>query len=168
MHFHTETIEAMIYTIRKQRVMIDSDLAKLYGVDTGALNRQVKRNLGRFPEDFMFQLSVEEDVFLRCQIGISKRAQGGRRYQPLVFTESGIAMLSSVLKSERAIKINISIMRTFIKLKSFLAMESSLIEEVGKMKDETNQIFKIVFERLDSLEERITPKLPATRKKIGL
>ena len=98
-----ETIEAMIYTIRGHRVMLDSDLAKLYGLETGALNRQVKRNPDRFPDDFMMQLSHEEYDSLRCQFGISKNGKGGRRYQPLVFTENGVAMLSTVLKKKKVL-----------------------------------------------------------------
>ncbi len=161
-------IEAMIYTIRGHRVMLDSDLAKLYAVETGALNRQVKRNEDRFPDDFMFQLSEDEYESLRCQNGISKDGKGGRRYQPLVFTENGVAMLSTVLNSTRAIQVNIAIMRTFTKLRSFLAMESSLKDEIGQLKKNTGQLFRIVFEKLDNLEEQITPKLPTHRKKIGL
>lgn len=168
MEFPIETIEAMIYTIRGYRVMLDSDLARLYELETGALNRQVKRNLDRFPEDFMIQLSQDEYNSLRCQFGISKEGKGGRRYQPLVFTENGVAMLSGILNSDRAISVNIAIMRTFTKLRSFLSMESSLKEEVGQLKKETNYLFKIVFEKLDNLEVQITPKLPANRKKIGL
>jgi len=168
MKFPVEKIEAMIYTIRGQRVMLDSDLAKLYEVETGALNRQVKRNAERFPEDFMFQLSEEEFESLRCQIGISMDGKGGRRYQPFVFTENGVAMLSAVLNSKISIQMNIAIMRTFTKLRSFLAMESSIKNEVGQLKNDANKIFKIVFERLDNLEEQITPKLPVNRKKIGL
>ena len=168
MSFPIEKIETMIYTIRGQRVMLDSDLAELYVVETGALNRQVKRNAERFPGDFMFQLSVEEYESLRCQIGISKSGKGGRRYHPLVFTENGVAMLSTVLKSKNAIQVNISIMRTFTKLRSFLAMESSLRNEVGQLKQDTSQLFQIVFKKLDGIEEVITPKLPAHRKKIGL
>jgi hypothetical protein len=168
MEFSVEKIEAMIYTIRGYKVMLDSDLAKLYDLETGALNRQVKRNLDRFPEDFMIQLSQEEHDSLRCQFGISKQGKGGRRYQPLVFTENGVAMLSTVLNSKRAIQVNIAIMRTFTRLRSFLAMESSLKDEMGQLKKETNYLFKIVFEKLDKLEVQITPKLPVDRKKIGL
>lgn len=124
MKFQVEKIEAMIYSIRGQKVMLDSDLAQLYGVETGALNRQVKRNINRFPSDFMFQLSKIEDESLRCQIGISNEVKGGRRYLPYVFTENGVAMLSSVLSSERAVEINISIMRIFTKLRSFHALEN--------------------------------------------
>lgn len=158
----------MVYIIRGQRVMLDSDLAKLYGVETGALNRQVKRNINRFPSDFMFQLSEIEDESMRCQIGISNEIKGGRRYLPYAFTENGVAMLSSVLSSERAVEINISIMRIFTKLRSFHALEGNLATELKDLKANTNQIFKVVFERLDNLEDQITPKFPINRKKIGL
>jgi len=161
-------IETMIYVIRGHRVMLDSDLAKLYGTETGALNRQVKRNINRFPSDFMIQLTEIEEENLRCQFGISSSKYGGRRYLPFAFTENGVAMLSSVLNSERAIEVNISIMRIFTKLRSFHALESNLAIEFKDFKENTNKIFKVVFERLDSLEEDITPKLPVNRKKIGL
>lgn len=160
-------IEAMIYVIRGHRVMLDSDLAKLYGVETGALNRQVQRNLDRFPDDFMYRLSVDEYEELRCQIGISKGSKGGRRYQPLVFTESGVAMLSSVLKSKQAIKINISIMRVFIKLRSFLSMDETLEKRVDALESETQTLFKLVFKKLDSLELEGEPRLSSNRKRIG-
>lgn len=161
-------IETIIYTIRGQRVMVDSDLAELYGVETKALNRQVQRNALRFPEDFMFRLTPEEFESLRCQIGISNENWGGRRYSPLVFTEAGVAMLSSVLTSDRAALVNVSIMRTFIKLRSFLAIENSLPEKVSKLEQGTNKLFKVVFERLDCLEEQAHPRLDPQRRKIGL
>jgi len=161
-------IETMIYIIRSQRVMIDSDLAKLYGVETKQLNRQVQRNINRFPSDFMFQLTEIEEENLRFQIGTSSFKYGGRRYLPYVFTENGVAMLSSVLSSDRAVEMNISIMRIFTKLRCFQALETNLALEFKDLKENTNKIFKVVFERLDSLEEDITPKLPINRKKIGL
>ncbi|PIP94420.1 MAG: DNA-binding protein [Bdellovibrio sp. CG12_big_fil_rev_8_21_14_0_65_39_13] len=158
----------MIYVIRGLRVMLDSDLAKLYGVETKSLNRQVKRNLKRFPGDFMFELSKEEHENLRYQIGTSSSEYGGRRYQPLVFTENGVAMLSSVLKSDHAVMVNISIMRIFTKLRSFHLLENNLVNEIDKLKNDTNKIFKIVFERLDDLEDLSTPRLPDKRRKIGI
>jgi hypothetical protein len=161
-------IEAIIYTIRGQRVMIDSDLAHLYGVETKALNRQVQRNALRFPEDFMFRLTPEEFELLKCQNGTSNENWGGRRYPPLVFTEAGVAMLSSVLTSDRAALVNVSIMRTFIKLRSFLAIENSLPEKVSKLEQGTNKLFKVVFERLDCLEELVRPQINPQRRKIGL
>lgn len=161
-------IENLIYVIRGQKVMLDSDLAELYGVETKALNRQVSRNEIRFPQDFMFRLTLEEYELLRCQNGTSNEGRGGRRYLPLVFTEGGVAMLSSVLTSERAALVNLSIIRTFIKLRSFLAMESSLTAKFDKLQQGTNKLFKVVFERLDSVEDVIETKLPGRRKKIGL
>ncbi len=161
-------IEKMIYVIRDQKVMLDSDLAELYEVETRIINRNVQRNIGRFPSDFMFQLTQEEYEVLRSQSGISKEGKGGRRYMPYVFTENGVAMLSSVLNSERAILINISIIRIFTRLRSFLMLERDLTERVSKLEQGTNQLFKIVFERMDNYEELLTPKLPANRKKVGL
>lgn len=160
-------IENMIYVIRGQKVMLDSDLAELYGVLTKNLNKAVQRNIERFPRDFMFQLTSEEADSLRFQIGTSKMGRGGRRYLPFVFTEGGVAMLSSVLASDEAARVNISIIRTFIKLRSFLAMENSLSERVSKLELGTNKLFKVVFERLDAVEES-TPYLKPGRKKIGL
>ena len=104
-----EKIIGKIYWIRGEKIMLDSDLAALYGVETKALKRAVRRNISRFPEDFMFELSIEELAYLRCQIGTS--SWGGRRYLPHAFTEEGVAMLSSVLNSEKAIVVNIHIMR---------------------------------------------------------
>jgi len=112
-----EAIERRIFVVHGLRVMLDRDLADLYGVETGALVRAMKRNSDRFPEDFAFQLSVEEWDNLRCQFGISSEAHGGRRFVPYVFTEQGVAMLSSVLRSGRAVAVNIEIMRTFVALR---------------------------------------------------
>ena len=109
-----DNIKTKIYEFRGQKVMLDFDLASLYQVETKQLNRQVKRNIERFPDDFMFQLSDEEFDFLRCQIGTSKNHRGGHRYKPYAFTELGIAMLSSVLSSPTAIQVNINIMRAFL------------------------------------------------------
>lgn len=161
-------IEKMIYVIRDQKVMLDSDLADLYEVKTKVLNQAIKRNIARFPQDFMFQLTSEECDSLRSQIVTSKKGKGGRRYLPYVFTENGVAMLSSVLSSEKAIQINVSIMRIFTRLRSFLLLEKDLSDRVTKLEQGTNQMFKVVFERLDSYEEMVIPKLPGNRKKVGL
>jgi len=161
-------IEKMIYVIREQKVMLDSDLAELYGVETRVLNQSVQRNPARFPKDFMFQLTEEEHNSLRSQFVISKKGKGGRRYMPYVFTENGVAMLSSVLNSEKAILINVSIMRIFTRLRSFLMLERDLSDRVTKLEQGTNQMFKVVFERLDNYEEMVTPRLPGNRKKVGL
>ncbi len=159
-------IQDMIYVIRGQKVMLDSDLAKLYEVETRAMNRQVRRNIERFPEDFMFKLNQDEFDSLMCQIGTSKTGRGGRTKKPLVFSELGIAMLSSVLKSDRAAQVNISIMRIFVKLRSYYALEERVDRKVNQLERDTAQVFKVVFERLDNLEslELNKPK----RKKIGL
>lgn len=161
-------IENMIYVIRGQRVMLDSDLARLYGVETKRLNEQVKRNHLRFPNDFMFQINSEEYDVLKSQIATSKSGRGGKQKKPLVFTENGIAMLSSVLHSESAILVNIAIMRIFTKLRSYLLLENDLRHRMDKLESNSSHLFKIVFERLDDMEERLTPILPKTRKRIGL
>ena len=113
-----EEIRSRIHTIRGKQVMLDKDLAELYGVETGALNRAVKRNIERFPSDFMFQLSKEEYSILKCQIGIS--SWGGARTLPYAFTEQGVAMLSGVLRSPIAVEVNIRIMRTFVAVRQYI------------------------------------------------
>lgn len=130
-------IQNLIYEIRGTKVMLDSDLAKLYGVETFNLNKAVKRNLYRFPNDFMFQLTKEEYDALIFQNGISKKGRGGRRFLPYVFTEQGVAMLSTVLNSEQAIAINIQIMRTFVQIKKF-AMEH---KELNRRITDLEQLF---------------------------
>jgi hypothetical protein len=167
MEIQLETIGDLIYLIRGQRVLMDSDLANLYGVETKRLNEQVRRNLERFPEDFMFQLTSEEYEFLKSQFATSKQGSGGKQKLPLVFTENGVAMLSSVLNSKEAVKVNIAIMRIFTKLRSFHMLEKNIARQIGEIKSDTNKIFKIVFERLDDLESE-RPFLPLKRGKIGL
>ena len=115
-----QLIERRIYLIRGQKVMIDFDLAELYGVPTKRLNERISRNKKRFPEDFMFRLTKEETESLRSQFATSNRGRGGRRYLPYAFTEQGVAMLSTVLNSEQAIAVNITIMRAFVKLRQML------------------------------------------------
>lgn len=160
-------IEKMIYVIRGQKVMIDSDLAKFYGVDTGALNRQVKRNQERFPNDFMFQLTKKEIEQLRESDQFFKNAIRGRKYQPFVFTEYGIAALSGVINSKIAIRVNNSIIRTFVRMRQLLSHDQSLLEKLNQLERGTDHLFRIVFERLDSLDAE-TPLLPQKRKRIGL
>ncbi len=144
-------VQNLIYEIRGQKVMLDSDLAKLYQVLTKNLNKAVKRNIQRFPSDFMFQLTQEEYENLRFQIGTSSLKHGGRRTMPYVFTEQGVAMLSTVLNSEQAIAINIQIMRTFVQIKRYALENTELakrIESVEKYlmnyaKDTNYEIEKI-------------------------
>ncbi|MBI4138677.1 ORF6N domain-containing protein [Candidatus Uhrbacteria bacterium] len=143
-----ERIESKIYLIRGQKVMLDRDLAVLYGVTTGALNQAVRRNLNRFPSDFMFKLTSTELKILISQTVISNEGRGGVRKEPLVFTEQGIAMLSSVLKSERAILVNIQIIRTFTKLREMIAQNADLRLKLEALEMRYDQQFKIVFDAI--------------------
>ncbi len=164
-------IKNLIYTIRGQKVMLDSDLAMLYGVETFNLNKAVKRNAQRFPLDFMFQLTKEEYQNLIFQNGISNKKHGGRRFMPYVFTEQGIAMLSSVLKSEQAIAINIQIMRTFVQIKQFALENKELTRRLSELEqyfiehckenkhdsEETKQQFNKINEAINLLMDRTKP-----------
>lgn len=158
----TERIQQCIYLLRRQKVMLDSDLAMLYGVETKALVRAVKRNAERFPVDFMFQLTREEyDGFLRCQFGTSNTGRGGRRYLPYAFTEQGVAMLSSVLTSQRAVEVNIAIVRTFVKLREILADNALLRLKIEALERKYDEQFHEVFQVLSlMLREEEMPKEP--------
>lgn len=140
-----EFLESKIYLIRGQKVLIDTDLAALYGVPTFRLNEQVRRNILRFPQDFMFQLSPEEGRNLISQIAISSSKHGGRRKPILAFTEQGVAMLSSVLNSERAIHVNVAIMRAFTRLRNLLASHADLVRKLDEMEQEYDKNFKSIF-----------------------
>ena len=129
----TDSIESRIYIIRGQRVMLDSDLAAVYGVETKVLVRAMKRNIHRFPLDFMFQPSQEEFESLRCQIGTSKNGRGGRRYLPYVFTEHGAVMLASVLNSPRAIEASIFVVRAFIKFRELISSHRELAVKLDQL-----------------------------------
>ena len=155
-----ERIQNSIYLIRRQKVIFDKDLASLYGVETKVLIQAVKRNIDRFPADFMFQLSDKEFSDLRSQFVTS--SWGGRRYSPYAFTEQGVAMLSSVLKSKRAVEVNIAIMRTFVKLRQILASNELLRSKIEAMERRYNEQFKVVFETINSmmLDEPQKPKRP--------
>ena len=142
-----ERIASAIYLIRGEKVMLDSDLAELYGVTTARLNEQVKRNNKRFPEDFAFQLTPAEFDALMSQIAISKTGRGGRRKLPWVFTEHGVLMLSSVLRSERATQVNISIMRTFVRLREMLATHKDIARKIEEHDRHISNLYKHV-ERL--------------------
>ncbi len=138
-----------IYTIRGIKVMLDRDLAELYGVETRRLKEQVKRNADRFPVDFMFELSYQELKNLRSQFATS--SWGGTRYKPMAFTEQGVAMLSGVLHSKRAIQINVQIMRAFVQLRHLVIEHTELKREVEELRNQTEERFEIVFEVLDKL-----------------
>jgi len=159
-----EVVISKIYLIRKHKVMLDIDLAELYQVETKRLNEQVKRNADRFPEDFMFQLTDEEWKSLRSQIATSKEGRGGRRYAPLAFTEHGVLMLSSVLNSERAIQVNIQIMRIYSKLKGMIMDHKDILLKLEKLEGKVSkhdENFKVVF---DYLRELLNPKTEPMRK----
>ena len=148
-----EKIESKIYLIRGKKVMLDSDLAKLYDVETGQLNRAVKRNEERFPvPDFMFRLTKQELKSLRCQIGILDKAVG-RTYLPYAFSEHGIAMISSVLNSKKAIAVSIQIIKTFIKLREMIFSHKKLWEEMKKMGAKNERKFIVVFEAIRNLQQ---------------
>ncbi|ARS41612.1 DNA-binding protein [Sphingobacteriaceae bacterium GW460-11-11-14-LB5] len=155
-----------IYELRGLKVMLDSDLAELYGVETKRLNEQVGRNSDRFPEDFMFQLTDEEWLNLKSQIATSKNGRGGRTYLPNVFTEHGVLMLSSVLNSKQAIQVNIQIVRIFSRIRQFILDNGELKLEIAEIKrkvDNHDKNIELVFSYLDQLiDKKIGP-----RKRIG-
>ncbi len=154
-----ERIEKAIIVIRKQKVMLDADLAALYGVETKGLVRAVKRNIDRFPTDFMFQLNEKEFNDLRYHFGTSSD-WGGRRYPPYAFTEQGVAMLSSVLRSQRAVQVNIEIMRAFIRLRQMLESNAELARKLDALEKKYDAQFKEVFEAIRML---MTPPEPKRR-----
>ncbi|GMT43138.1 MAG: DNA-binding protein [bacterium] len=157
-----ERIDKKILLIRGEKVMLDADLAKLYGVETKMLMRAVKRNIDRFPADFMVRLDKEEFENLRFQFGTSSR-WGGRRYLPYAFTEQGVAMLSSVLNSKRAVKVNIEIMRAFVKLRQMLASNAELARKLNNMEKKYDAQFKVIF---DAIRQLMTPP-DAKKTRIG-
>lgn len=161
-----DIIMSKILLIRGQKVMIDIDLAVLYNVENKNLKRQVRRNIDRFPEDFMFELTKEELEILRCQFGTS--SWGGTRYVPMVFTEQGVAMLSSVLNSPEAIKVNIKIIRVFTKIREALTNSLNMkldIEEIKKKLSNHDKNIELVFNYLDELMDKQENKVE--RIKIG-
>ena len=172
-----ERIERAILVLRGRRVLLDADLAVLYGVETKALNRAVKRNVERFPSDFMFQLTDDEVGLLRRHFGTSdadgeeslrsqfgtSNSRGGRRYLPYAFTEQGVAMLSSVLRSGRAVQVNIEIMRAFVRLRQMLQTNADLARKLAVLEKKYDAQFKAVF---DAIRDLMTP--PETpKRKIG-
>ncbi len=154
-----ERIATAIVAIRGQKVMLDEDLASLYGVEVRALNQAVQRNLERFPDDFMFQLTDEEYANLKSQI-VTSSSWGGRRKRPYVFTEQGVAMLSSVLRSTRAVQVNIEIMRAFVRLRQILATHADLARKLETLEKKYDESFKAVF---DAIRQLMTP--PAKPKR---
>ena len=179
------TLQHLIYEIRGQKVMLDSDLAKIYQVETKALNRAVKRNIGRFPPEFMFQLTAEEYESLRCQFGISNQTsqiatsrdpRGGRRFMPYVFTEHGVLMLSSVLNSQRAIDMNTMIMRAFVQMRQLVARKAPTLSEFKELKrmlllhiDNTDNRFSEHGNRINHIIEILNNLIekPPVKRQIG-
>jgi len=166
-------LATLVHYLRHEKVILDSDLAELYGVPTKVLNQAVQRNLGRFPSDFMFQLTENEEANLRSQIGTSKNAGNSlrsqivtlkrgqhRKYLPYAFTEQGVAMLSSVLRSERAVEVNIAIMRTFVQLRRLMESNALLAEKIEALEEkyaDHDQQFQLVFEAIKQLIAAPTP-----------
>jgi hypothetical protein len=159
-----EMIERRIYFVREQKVMLDSELAELYQVPTKVFNQAVRRNRTRFPKDFMFQLSRDEDESLRSQIVTSKIGRGGRRYRPYVFTEQGVAMLSSVLNSERAVQVNIAIMRAFVRLREMVGSNKELATKLEALEKKYDGQFRVVFQAIRKLMQ---PPPSTTSRRIG-
>ncbi len=161
-----EEIENKIYNIRGERIMLDNDLAEVYSVTTKRLNEQVKRNIDRFPKDFMFQLTEQEYESLRSQFATSNKQRGGRRYLPFAFTEHGAVMLASVLNSPTAIEASIKVVRAFIKMRSILALHQDLadrIKELEKVAGKHSKDFRVVFQLLGEIKR--DPKF--LKRKIG-
>jgi hypothetical protein len=184
-----EAIAPMVHWLRHEKIMLDSDLAELYGVEARVLNQAVKRNIGRFPADFMFQLTEEEMDALTCQAGsstignaardrsqsvtgsklpanssqtvMSSRKHRGRSYRPYAFTEQGVAMLSSVLRSQRAVEVNIAIMRTFVQLRRLMDSNRDLARKIGEMEEKYDGQFRIVF---DAIRQLISPPAQPARE----
>jgi ORF6N domain len=159
-----ERIERAIVAVRGEKVMLDSDLAALYEVETKDLLRAVRRNVQRFPRDFAYQLTGQELAILRRQFGTSSLGWGGRRTRPWVFTEQGIAMLSSVLRSDRAVEVNIQIMRTFVRLRQLLSSHADLARKLDELEKKYDKQFAIVFEAIRKLME---PPQPGEPKEMG-
>jgi len=159
-----ERIQCSIIQLRGERVMLDADLATLYGVEIRVLVQAVKRNIERFPDDFMFQLTTDEYAFLRSQIVTLKGGRGQhRKYMPYAFTEQGVAMLSSVLRSPQAVQVNIEIMRTFVKLRAMTADNKALARRLHKLEEKYDKQFAVVF---DAIREMMSPS-QGERQPIG-
>jgi hypothetical protein len=155
-----ETIELRILVLRDQKVMLDGDLATLYGVETRALTQAVRRNIQRFPEDFMFRLTLEEWRAVRQQLG-DRPSWGGRRTEPRAFTEQGVAMLSSVLSGPRAIAVNIQIMRAFVRLRAVLAQNAELVRRLDQLEHRYDEQIRLIVEAIQQMvEPQVRPRSP--------
>lgn len=162
-----QTIQSKIYLIRGHRVMLDHDLADLYGVKAKALNLAVKRNIDRFPDDFMFQITGREMESLRFQIETSKAGRGGRRYLPHAFTEQGVAMLSGILNSKRAVQVNIQIMRTFTRLREMISSHKELSRKLTELEQKIESHDEHIHSLFEAIRQLMDPPLKSGVKKIG-
>lgn len=163
----TQTLASRIHAIRGLKILLDADLAELYGVPTKALVQAVKRNRGRFPPDFVFPLTHHEVAALRSRIVTSNApspGRGGRRTAPYAFTEQGVAMLSSVLRSDRAVQVNVEIMRAFVRLRGLIGDNQELAKRLDNLESKYDRQFKVVF---DAMRELMTPPVPAPKRRIG-
>ncbi len=161
------SIERRIYLVRGQKVMLDADLAQLYNVPTSRLNEQVKRNRKRFPADFMFRLSPEEASILISQNAISSLGHGGRRKPAYAFTEQGVAMLSSVLNSDRAVHVNIAIMRAFVKLRQIIATHRELADKLAELEKKFQTHDQQIEAVFDAIRQLLEPLAPPSKRRIG-
>lgn len=159
----SKTEDSMIYLIRGHKVMLDEDMARIYGVTTKRLNEQVKRNSDRFPSEFMFKLNEKESISLRSQFATSKEGKGGRRYAPYVFTEHGAVMLASVLNSPIAIKASIQVVKAFVRLREMLIANKELAEKLDLLEQKYDKNFAVVF---DAIRRLMNPRV-GRRKRIG-
>jgi hypothetical protein len=160
-------IESLIYTIRGLRVMLDSDLAKIYGVSTMRLNEQFKRNNTRFPSDFSFQLTQQEFADLISQIAISKKGRGGRRKLPWVFTEHGALMLASVLNSPIAVEASVRVVRAFVLMREQLTANKELAQKLGELESRVSGHDEAIQNLFEAIRQLVEPPLPENRKQIG-
>ena len=161
-----EIIESKIYLIRNQRVMLDSDIAELYGVTTKRFNEQVKRNIERFPEDFMFKLTDEEYKILRSQFATSNIIHGGRRYSPYVFTEHGAIMAATILNSSKAVEMSIFVVRAFVKLREITSGNKELAQKLNELEKKYEKHDKDIKAIIDAIRQLMTPP-EKTKRKIG-
>jgi hypothetical protein len=168
-----QPVESLIHIVRGQKIMLDSDLAALYEVETKMLNRAVARNHERFPEHFMFQLTKKEDESLRCQIGTSNGGRGGRRYAPYAFTEHGVVMLSAVLNSPRAVHVSLMVVNAFIRMRELMASNKDIAARVEKLErshSRTASVIEVLVEDIDRLGQevkRMKTQPQATKRRIG-
>ncbi|MGC1370901.1 MAG: ORF6N domain-containing protein [Candidatus Sulfotelmatobacter sp.] len=159
-------VESRVIFLRHQRVMLDADIAELYGVPVKRLNEQVKRNRERFPTDFMFQLTENEHAALRSQIATSKKIRGGRRYLPYAFTEHGAIMAATILKSERAIRMSVFVVRAFVRLREMLATNRRLAAKIYELENHVDAHDSVIRDLIEAIRELMTPK-GSPRVRIG-